>query len=153
MASQIISLAILYSTVYSDADQGKHQSSASLAFLWGIHRWPVNSRHKGPVTRKIFPFDDVIMFPDDPSAYFNIKQMDIYVSDSASLFRDYSSLFCRRNVSLRASSHHSLMHCIQPVQGSYVTLRNDAYEFNYFSLFSNKIALKLCEVKLYTKGR
>ena len=27
----------------------------------GIHRWPVNSPHKGPVTRKMFPFDDVIM--------------------------------------------------------------------------------------------
>ena len=39
----------------------KHQSSASLAFVQGIHRWPVNSQHKGPVTRKIFPFDDVIM--------------------------------------------------------------------------------------------
>ena len=41
------------------ADQRKHQSSASLAFVWGIHRWPVNSPHKGPV--KMFPFDDVIM--------------------------------------------------------------------------------------------
>ena len=40
----------------------KHQSSASLAFVRGIHRWPVNSPHKGPVTRKMFPFDDVIMF-------------------------------------------------------------------------------------------
>ena len=39
----------------------KHQSSASLAFVLGIHRWPVNSPHKGPVTRKMFPFDDVIM--------------------------------------------------------------------------------------------
>ena len=39
----------------------KNQSSASLAFVSGIHRWPVNSRHKGPVTRKIFPFDDIIM--------------------------------------------------------------------------------------------
>ena len=43
-------------------DQRKHQSSASLAFVWGIHRWPVNSPHKWPVTRKMFPFDDVIMF-------------------------------------------------------------------------------------------
>ena len=43
------------------ADQRKHQSSASLAFVWGIHRRPVNSPHKGPVTRKMFPFDDVIM--------------------------------------------------------------------------------------------
>ena len=61
MASQITSLTIGYSTVYSGADQIKHQSSASLAFVWGIHRSPVNSPHKWPVTRKMFPFDDVIM--------------------------------------------------------------------------------------------
>ena len=63
LASQINSLAIVYSTVYSDADQRKHQSSAaSLAFVRGIHRWPVNSPHTGPVTRKMFQYDDVIMF-------------------------------------------------------------------------------------------
>ena len=62
IASQITSLTIVYSTIYSDTDQRKHQSSASLAFVWGIHRSPVNSPHKGPVTRKMFPFDDVIMW-------------------------------------------------------------------------------------------
>ena len=46
---------------FSGADQSKHQSSASLAFVWGIHRGPVNSPHKWPVTRKMFPFDDVFM--------------------------------------------------------------------------------------------
>ena len=61
MASQITSLVIVCSNVYSGADQRKHQSSASLAFVWGIHRWPVNSPHKGPVPRKLFPFDGVIM--------------------------------------------------------------------------------------------
>ena len=61
MAFQITSLTIVYSTVYSGADQRKHQSSASLAFVRGIHRWPVNSQHKGPITRKMFTFDDVIM--------------------------------------------------------------------------------------------
>ena len=61
ITSQITSLTIVYSTVYSDADQRKRQSSASLAFVWGIHRGPVNSPHKCPVTRKMFPFDDVIM--------------------------------------------------------------------------------------------
>ena len=61
IASQITSLAIVYSTVYSDVDQRKHQSSASLAFVRGIHRWSVNSPHKWPVTRKMFSFDDVIM--------------------------------------------------------------------------------------------
>ena len=57
----ITSLTIIYSTVYSGAHQRKHQSSASLAFVRGIHRWPVNSPHKGPVPRKMFPFDDGIM--------------------------------------------------------------------------------------------
>ena len=61
IASQITSLMIVYSTFHSGADQSKHQSSASLAFVWEIHRWPVNFPHKWPVTRKIFPFDDVIM--------------------------------------------------------------------------------------------
>ena len=42
VASQITSLTIAYSTVYSGADQIKHQSSASLALVRGIHRWPVN---------------------------------------------------------------------------------------------------------------
>ena len=51
----------VFSTVYLDADQRKHQGSASLAFVRGIHRRPVNSPHKWPVTRKMFPFDDVIM--------------------------------------------------------------------------------------------
>ena len=63
ITSQITSLTVVYSTVYSDADQRKHQSSASLAFVWGIHRGPVNSPHKWPVSRKMFPFDDVIMIP------------------------------------------------------------------------------------------
>ena len=67
MAPQITSMTIVYSTVYSDADHRKHQSSASLAFGGGgggggvIHRRPVNSPHKRPVTRTIFPFEDVIM--------------------------------------------------------------------------------------------
>ena len=61
IASQITNLTIVYSTVYSDPDQRKHQSSASLDFVRGIHRGPVNSPHKWPVTRKMVPFDDVIM--------------------------------------------------------------------------------------------
>ena len=61
MMSQITSLTIVYSAVYSGADQRKYQSSASLAFVREIHRWPVNSPHKWPVTRKTFPFDDIIM--------------------------------------------------------------------------------------------
>ena len=61
IASQTTSLTIVYSTVYSDADQRKHQNSASLAFVWWIHRGPVNSPCKWPVTRKMSPFDDVIL--------------------------------------------------------------------------------------------
>ena len=71
MASQITSLTVVYSTVYSGAEERKHQSSASLAFVMGIHRWPVKSPHKGPVTRKMFPFDDVIMF------YFEVPYIEV----------------------------------------------------------------------------
>ena len=49
-------------TVCSGGDQRKHQCPAPLAFVMGIQRSPVNSAHKGPVTRKMFPFDDVFMF-------------------------------------------------------------------------------------------
>ena len=70
MTSQITSLTIVYSAIYSGADQRKHESSASLAFVRGIHRGPVNSPHKWPVTGKMFPFDDVIRIylptPDNP---------------------------------------------------------------------------------------
>ena len=61
MASQITSLTIVYWTVHSGADQRKHQSSVSLAFVRGSQRWPVNPPHKWPVTWKMFPLDDVFM--------------------------------------------------------------------------------------------
>ena len=61
-ASQITGVLIVYLTVCLDADQRKYQSSMSLAFVMGSHRWPVNSPPKGPVTPKIYPFDDVIMW-------------------------------------------------------------------------------------------
>ena len=61
MASQITNLMIVYSSVNSGTDQRKHLSSASLAFVRGIHRWPVNSPHRGPVTRKMSPSAAMIL--------------------------------------------------------------------------------------------
>ena len=64
MASQITNVSIVCSTVCSSTDQWKQESYASLAFVSGIHhRWPIYFPHKGPVIRKIFPFDNVIMIP------------------------------------------------------------------------------------------
>ena len=68
MASQTTSITIVCSNVYSGVDQKKHQISASLAFVRGIHRWLVNSSHRGPVTRIMFPFDDVIMYCTQPDS-------------------------------------------------------------------------------------
>ena len=59
--SQITGVSNFCSTVCYGADQIKHQSSVSLAFVRGIHRPPVDSTHKEPVRRKMFPFDDAIM--------------------------------------------------------------------------------------------
>ena len=61
-ASQIAGVSVVCLTVCSGADQRKYQSSASLAFVKGIHRAPVNPPHKGPVARKMFSFDDDIMY-------------------------------------------------------------------------------------------
>ena len=63
MASQMTDISIVYSTSCSGADRRNQQSFTSLAFVRGIHRWPMNSLHRGPVTRKTFLFDDVIMSP------------------------------------------------------------------------------------------
>ena len=61
IASQITGVSMICSIVSSGWDQRKRQSSASLAFVRVIHRSPANSHQKGPVTRKMFPFNDVIM--------------------------------------------------------------------------------------------
>ena len=84
MASQITSPTIVFSTVYSDADKRKHQISAPLAFVWGIHQDPVSSPHKWPVTRKMFPFDDVswralFMFWTQIASTFFLKLYVIYL--------------------------------------------------------------------------
>ena len=79
LASQITSLTVVYSIVYSDVNQRKHQSSASLAFVREIHRGPVNFPHKWPVTRKMFPFDDVIMVEFPPRC----RRWSIYDTHSA----------------------------------------------------------------------
>ena len=98
IASQITSLTIVYATVYSDADQRKHQSAASLAFVRGTHRSPVNF-HKWPVTRKMFPFDDVIMRRFDspvPDCWLLACDFDIFgyvIIKSLEQFSFYLSYF------------------------------------------------------------
>ena len=61
MVSQITCVSIIWSIICSGADERKHPSSASLAFVREIHWWPMDSPHKGPVTRKMYPFGNVIM--------------------------------------------------------------------------------------------
>ena len=89
MAYQITGVSIVCSTVGSDGDQRKYQSSVSLVFVRGIHRWPVNSPHKGPVTRKMFPLDDVIM-----TIYGqNIINNEIFLMSSRSLRRQDMDIY------------------------------------------------------------
>ena len=65
-------------TACSETDERKHQISASLAFIRGIHRWPVIPLHKGPVTRKIFLFDDVIMPQHDQGLLIRIPRKSVW---------------------------------------------------------------------------
>ena len=61
IASEITSLAIVYSTVYSVSDQRKKTKLCVTILCEGNSPVTVNSPHEGPVARKMFPFDDVIM--------------------------------------------------------------------------------------------
>ena len=96
MASQITIVSFVCSTVCSGADQRKHQSSASLAFMGGIHRWPENSLHKRPVTRKMFPFDDAIMY----EIPWKSLQCNVYLNTQA-----ISPMLCLRFAHLKSQPH------------------------------------------------
>ena len=108
MASQITSLSIVCSPVGSGADKRKHQSSALLAFVRGIHRWPVDSPHKGPVTRKMFPFDDVILEQNRwawivatvPGPRLNIKMISPGTNNAIVKMIRFSYIYTVKTVSL-----------------------------------------------------
>ena len=102
MAYQFTSLTIVYSTVYSGADQRKHQSFASLAFVRGIHRWPVNSPYKEPVTWKMLPFDDVLIFI---MPYLHKRLYHIWIWISLIISQDVNSLTSVDGYTLQVITH------------------------------------------------
>ena len=77
MTSQITGVSSVCSAVCSCANQRKRKSSASLAFVRGIHQWPVDSPHKGPVTRKMFPFDDIMGCVNHVLICFMVNQWNV----------------------------------------------------------------------------
>ena len=100
MASQITNVSIVCSTACSGSDQLRYQSSATLAFMRIIHRWPVDSHHKGPVTRKMFPFDDVIMYSSDSSTLHMGYQIDSAANFHGFPFSLYPriQLWCQKSI-------------------------------------------------------
>ena len=113
MAPHITSVSVVCFTVGPGADQRKHQSSASLAFVREIHRWPVNSPHKWAVARKMFPFDDIIMkyrFLGIMIPIINLRRLSECLSSIIGFLYPYDdvllwikSLVCLRNHSKRLS--------------------------------------------------
>ena len=77
LVSQITGVSIVCSAVCSGIGQRKHQSTASLAFVRGNHRWPMDSPHTGPVTRKMFPFGDVIMLTKSSGEIAHCQSLQI----------------------------------------------------------------------------
>ena len=100
-ASQITGVSIVWSPVCSGADQRKHQRFASLAFVTWNHRWPVDSPHKGAVTRKMFPFDNVIMRTADTplSKLTMIHFSDEYMRHQTSVWLYLPGAICVQNTS------------------------------------------------------
>ena len=106
LVSQIISLTVVFPTVYWGADQRKHQRTASLAFVRGIHRGPFNSPHKWPATRKMFPFDDVIMALGIKVSNPRIRQYVLYF---AVIMQSIFSKFLTKDTALLARYMGSLL--------------------------------------------
>ena len=106
MASQITRVTIVYSIGYTSADQRRHQSSAWLAFVRGIHRWPVNSPHKVPVTRKMFPFDDVIMRIPLPVIWSDHQLAG--KSDNSQMYRAFASSVIKRQSFYSSLLNHAI---------------------------------------------
>ena len=133
IAPQITSLAIVYSIVYSDADQSKHQSSASLAFVRVIHRGPVNSPHKWPVTRKMFPFDDVIvaLLPTEVKPLHEPMLIRDGVSNHRRLDCLLNSLFRRK---LKKNLRHWLLWG-DSTSDRWIPLTNDQFPFDDVIMF------------------
>ena len=104
MASQITSLTNVYSNFYSGADQRKHQSSASLAFVWGKHRWPVISPHKWPVTRKLFLIDGVIMTNLYSTSRFGMYMNISISSDQKKIWSGHWNFWKKKD---NSTEHHS----------------------------------------------
>ena len=119
MASQITRFTVVYSTVYPDADQRKHQSSASLAFVCGIHRGPVNSPHKWPVTREMFPFDDVIMNYGDVELSSNLQYLFYHGTKTIR--------FACENKIARISN--TLSNCSQTSPGGCLNIKMPSYQY------------------------
>ena len=89
-------------------------SSTSLAFARGIHWWPVNSPHKGSVTRKMFPFDDVIMSRKIfcctrccSCRRIGMKKIDMWLSGVPDYF-DRNKILSGYDL-----SHYQVPHCIR----------------------------------------
>ena len=148
----ITSLTSVFSTVYSDADQRKHQSSASLAFVRGIHRGPVNSPHKWPVTRKLFPFDDVIMSsPDWECRQWVISAGVIITCAPVSTDNDWTSCCVRVLVILRHWLHRPLSYLTKSTWFYWSHNRPDVFIWMLSSVIEVSIlvdGLHLCMLNL-----
>ena len=113
IASQITGILIVCLNVCSVADHRKHQSSMSLAFVRGIHRWQVNSPHKGPVTGKMFPFDDVIMEwkSSDEMGPRTLRHRVLFHHDSFDYWWDFMAIIFIVNYSFRLSVTKYIWFC------------------------------------------
>ena len=129
MASHNTGVSIVYPTVCLEADQRKHQNSASLAFVGGIHRWPVNSLRNGSVTRKMIPFDDVIMKKRETigiSATIAIASKRERNSDGdpiIEIFINGCTGSCYSTISSEASDEHFIKMTTFPIQCAFVQSR------------------------------
>ena len=118
MASQITSLTVVYSTVYSDADQRKHQSSASLAFVWGIHRDRWIPRTKDQLRGNCFHLMTSSWSRNNFSDNTNERTQSTFVLFQPSFYEDVFARNRHQRHGQVITSHRDVITCTCPLHPS-----------------------------------
>ena len=141
MASQITGVSMVCSTVCPGAGQKKTSKLRVTGLLGGIHRRPVNSPNKGPVTRKMLPFDDVIVLK--AASFFQGKEICFCYNEDSFTIVDVTNKEHPKMVSKRGYLHSMYTHQVSGDKQSLHQLshnRTIAYSGN---------SLKPCDLFIY----
>ena len=150
MASGITDVSVVCSPICSREDQRKHQSSASLAFIRGIHRWPVDSLYKWPPMRSCFHLMTLSWFSE--TAKLVLRWFSIFsspnlfyemISDFAESVKQLLMKFQMRQIDVLPGTYHSI---INPVT---CWIISNVHQYVFFIVYFSRHWIGVYVVKMH----